>query len=136
MNHPNIVKLDKEETIKEIEECEKVLEELVEYKPALFRSPYGSLDSEKVEEIKELDVKIIAWNVDSLDWKSLTAEQVKTNILENVNEGSIILQHSSGSEEENLTGTVEALEDVIKTLKKEKYEFVTVDELLDLEYKK
>lgn len=136
MNHPNIIKLDKKETIKEIEECEKVLEKLVEYKPALFRSPYGSLDSKKVEEIKELDVKIIAWNVDSLDWKSLTAEQVKTNILENVNEGSIILQHSSGSEKENLTGSVEALEEVIKTLKKEKYKFVTVSELLDIKYKK
>ena len=136
MNHANIIKLDKKGTIKEIEECEEVLEELIEYKPALFRSPYGSLDTERVEIIKELDVMIIAWNVDSLDWKSLTAEQVKTNILENVNEGSIILQHSSGSEEENLTGSVQALGDVIKTLKKEKYEFVTIPELLDLEYKK
>jgi len=136
MNHANIIKLDKAEALKEIEECEKVLAELAKYRPALFRSPYGSLDSEKVEEIKELDVIIIAWNVDSLDWKSLTAEQVKTNILENVNEGSIILQHSSGSKEENLTGSVAALEDVIKILKKEKYEFVTVDELLDIEYKK
>jgi polysaccharide deacetylase family sporulation protein PdaB len=136
MTHPNIMKLNKEQTFQEIQRCEEVLSSLTGYKPALFRSPYGSLDSKKVKEISELDVKLIAWNVDSLDWKSLTAEQVKYNILENVKEGSIILQHSSGSKKENLTGSVAALEEVIKTLKKEKYKFVTVSELLDLPYKK
>ena len=94
------------------------------------------MDPEKVREISKLKVKIIAWNVDSLDWKSLTAEQVKSNILENVKEGSIILQHSSGSEEENLTGSVAALKDIIKTLKKEGYKFVTVPDLLDIPYKR
>lgn len=136
MTHPNIMKLNKEQTFKEIQECEDVLFSLAGYKPVFFRSPYGSLDSEKVKEISELDVKLIAWNVDSLDWKSLTAEQVKYNILENVREGSIVLQHSSGSKKENLTGSVAALEEIIKTLKKEKYKFVTVSELLDIPYKK
>lgn len=136
MTHPNIVKLSNKETVKEIRDCENVIKTLAGYRPALFRSPYGSLDPEKVREISKLKVKIIAWNVDSLDWKSLTAEQVKSNILENVKEGSIILQHSSGSEEENLTGSVAALKDIIKTLKKEGYKFVTVPDLLDIPYKK
>lgn len=136
MTHPNIIKLNNQQTAKEIKDCENVVNSLAGYRPALFRSPYGSLDPEKVREIGKLKVKIIAWNVDSLDWKSLTAEQVKANILENVREGSIILQHSSGSEEENLTGSVAALKDVIKILKKEGYKFVTVPELLDIPYKK
>ncbi|MDD2401785.1 MAG: polysaccharide deacetylase family protein, partial [Clostridia bacterium] len=136
MNHANIVKLSKSETSKEIKDAEDVLVTLTGYKPALFRSPYGSLNPEKVKEIEKLEVKIIAWNVDSLDWKSLTAEQVKTNILENVKEGSIILQHSSGSREEDLTGSVAALKDVIKVLKKDGYKFVTIPELLNIKYKK
>lgn len=136
MTHPNIIKLNDQQTAKEIKDCENIIKSLAGYRPALFRSPYGSLDPEKVRAIGKLKVKIIAWNVDSLDWKSLTAEQVKTNILENVREGSIILQHSSGSEKENLTGSVAALKDIIKTLKKEGYKFVTVPELLDIPYKK
>lgn len=136
MTHPNIIKLNKAQTLKEIQACEDVLFSMVGYKPAFFRSPYGSLDSKKVKEISQMKVKLIAWNVDSLDWKSLTAEQVKYNILENVREGSIVLQHASGSKEENLTGSVAALEEVIKTLKKDKYKFVTVSELLDIPYKK
>jgi peptidoglycan/xylan/chitin deacetylase (PgdA/CDA1 family) len=136
MTHPNIVKLNAQETAKEIKDAETVLASLAGYKPLLFRSPYGSLDPEKVKDIEKLGVKIIAWNVDSLDWKSLTAEQVKSNILENVKAGSIILQHCAGSTEENLTGTVGALNDVIVTLKKEGYKFVTVPEILKIPYKK
>jgi len=74
--------------------------------------------------------KIIAWNVDSLDWKGLSAAEVKTNILENVTKGSIILQHSAGGEGEDLSGTVEALPKIIDVLKKEGYKFVTIDEIL------
>ena len=135
-NHPNIIKLNKEKTKEEILKAEEVLLNLTGYRTALFRSPYGSLDPDKLRDIEKLNYKIIAWNVDSLDWKSLTAEQVKTNILENVRGGSIILQHSSGSEKENLTGSVAALKDIIVTLKKEGYKFVTIPELLDIPYQK
>lgn len=136
LTHPNIIKLNKAQTLAEIKGCEDLLNAIVGYRPALFRSPYGSLNPQKVEEISKLQVKIIAWNVDSLDWKGLTAEQVKYNILENVKKGSIILQHAAGSKEENLTGSVAALREVIKILKKEGYEFVTVPELLEIPYKK
>lgn len=136
MNHPIITKLNQAKTRKEIVDCEKALARLTGYRTALFRSPYGSLDPEKITQIQKLNYKIIAWNVDSLDWKSLSAEQVKTNILENVRAGSIILQHSSGSEEEDLSGSVSALKEVIVTLKKEGYRFVSIPELLDIPYKK
>jgi len=136
MSHANIVKLDKQKTRQEILQAEEALLALTGYRTALFRSPYGSLDESKVRDIAGLGYKIIAWNVDSLDWKSLTAEQVKYNILENAKEGSIILQHSSGSKEENLTGSVAALREVIRILKKEGYQFVTIPQLLNIKYKK
>ena len=68
--------------------------------------------------------------MDSLDWKGLSAEEVKTNVLENVTEGSIILQHSAGGEGEDLSGSVEALPEIIDVLKEEGFEFVTIDEIL------
>lgn len=136
LSHPDIMKLDKTQTQNEINQGEDVLAKLIGYRTALFRSPYGSLDPNKVKVIEELKYKIIAWNVDSLDWESLSAEQVKKNILENVKPGSIILQHSSGSKLENLSGTVEALGDVIKTLQREGYQFVTVPDLLKIPLKK
>jgi polysaccharide deacetylase family sporulation protein PdaB len=136
MTHANIAKLSKEKVYQEIKQAEDALKKLTGYRTALFRSPYGSLNSEQVKQIGSYNYKIIAWNVDSLDWKSLSAEQVKYNILENAKEGSIILQHSSGSLEEDLTGSVAALPEVIKILQKAGYEFVTIPELLEIKYKK
>lgn len=136
MNHANIAKLNKQKTYQEIKQGEDALYKLTGYRTFLFRSPYGSLSAEQVKEIGGYNYKIIAWNVDSLDWKSLSAEQVQFNILENAKEGSIILQHSSGSAEEDLTGSVAALPEIIKILKKEGYKFVTIPELLKVKYKK
>lgn len=136
MTHANIAKLNKQQVIKEILDAEKVLKDLAGYRPALFRSPYGSIKADQVKDVGAYDYKVIAWNVDSLDWKSLSAEQVKYNILENAKEGSIILQHSSGSAEEDLTGSVAALPEVIRILKNDGYKFVTIPELLGITYKK
>ncbi|PKM90890.1 MAG: polysaccharide deacetylase family protein [Firmicutes bacterium HGW-Firmicutes-12] len=136
MTHANIAKLSKDKVYQEIKQAEDALYKIIGYRTALFRSPYGSLNSEQVKQIGSYNYKVIAWNVDSLDWKSLSAEQVKYNILENAKEGSVILQHSSGSLEEDLTGSVAALPEVIKILKKDGYEFVTIPELLKIPYKK
>ncbi len=136
MTHANIVNLNEEQMKQEILQAEDVLQPLIGYRTALFRSPYGSLGPSTVESIDTLNYKIIAWNVDSLDWKSLTAEQVKYNILENVKNGSIVLQHCSGSTEENLTGSVSALRDVITVLRREGYQFVTIPEILNIPYQK
>jgi len=135
-NHPNLVKLSDDKAIKELGDTERIINNLAGYSPVLFRSPYGSLDRKKVELIKNRGYKIIAWNVDSLDWKGLSAEEVKTNILENAREGSIILQHSAGGVGEDLTGTVQALSEIITALKKDGFQFVTVDKLLGIPYKK
>lgn len=135
-NHPDLMKLDEARITEEILQVENFVEKVVGYRMKLFRSPYGSLSRENVKQVADLGYKIIAWNVDSLDWKSLSGEQVRTNILENVRNGSIILQHSAGGPGEDLSGTVEALPTIITTLKKEGYRFVTVPELLDIPYKK
>ena len=136
MSHPNIIKLNNQQIRQEIRQAEDALLALTGYRTALFRSPYGSLNEAQVKYIAQQGYKIIAWNVDSLDWKSLTAEQVKSNILENAKAGSIILQHSSGSAKENLSGSVTALREVIRALKKDGYKFVTVPQLLNIKYKK
>ncbi|MNP62559.1 Peptidoglycan-N-acetylglucosamine deacetylase [compost metagenome] len=74
--------------------------------------------------------KIVNWNVDSLDWKGLDKEKVKKNILSAVGPGSIVLQHAGGGTGSDLTGTLDALPDVIQSLRAKGYHFVTLSELL------
>jgi peptidoglycan/xylan/chitin deacetylase (PgdA/CDA1 family) len=131
-SHPNIMKLPLDKIKEEVLKTEETLKSYYKdpNRQKLFRSPYGSIDPQRVEYIGNLGYKIISWNVDSLDWKGLSAEEVKTNVLENVTNNSIILQHSAGSKEEDLSGSVEALPEIIDALKKDGFKFVTIDELL------
>lgn len=132
-SHPDIMKISLEDAKQEVLKTEKVLKKYCQDSSdgiKIFRSPYGSIDPKRIEFFGDMGYKIISWNVDSLDWKGLSAEEVKTNILENVTKGSIILQHSAGGEGEDLSGSVEALPEIIDVLKEEGFEFVTIDEIL------
>lgn len=135
-SHPDILKLSKDKILEELQKTDQIIKDLNCYYPKFFRPPYGSIDREKLELVTKEGYNIISWDVDSLDWKGLDAAEVKTNILENVLPGSIILQHSAGGVGEDLSGTVEALPEVIDVLKKDGYEFLTLDELLDMDYQR
>ncbi len=45
--------------------------------------------------------------------------------------GVIVLQHSSGGPDEDLTGSVDALPDIIETLQSQGYSFHTASEILE-----
>lgn len=97
----------------------------------LFRPPYGSIDPTSVNLISKLGYKIILWTIDSLDWRGLKKQQVVKNVIPQINHGYIILQHSASETKlEDLTGTIEALPEIIKTAKKRGYRFITIPELL------
>ncbi|MNS86542.1 Peptidoglycan-N-acetylglucosamine deacetylase [compost metagenome] len=82
--------------------------------------------------MKSSGYKVINWNVDSKDWKGLNKEQVKNNILSAAGPGSIILQHAGGGVGADLSGTVQALPEVISTLRSQGYTFVDLSELLHI----
>lgn len=134
-SHPDILKLTNDKILEELQKTDQIIKDLNCYHPKFFRPPYGSIDREKLELVIKEGYAVISWDVDSLDWKGLDAAEVKTNILENVIPGSIILQHSAGGIGEDLSGTVEALPEIIEVLKKDGYQFVTIDQLLDIQYK-
>ena len=99
--------------------------------PALIRPPYGSVNGPVIETLAHMGYRVVDWNVDSSDWRGLGRLQVEQNVLSNVHNGSIILQHSGGASRK-LNGTVEALPDIIRELRARGYQFVTVPELLHL----
>lgn len=131
-NHPNLPKLADSKFQWQITEANKVIANHSGYEPKFFRPPYGAISEEQLKWVASQNMKMVNWNVDSLDWKGLSAEEVETNILSNITYGAIILQHSAGGEGEDLSGTVKALPQVIKKLKADQVEFVTISTLLDL----
>ncbi|WP_229106540.1 polysaccharide deacetylase family protein, partial [Paenibacillus sp. 1001270B_150601_E10] len=96
----------------------------------IIRPPYGNVSEEQVKWLASQGLLIVNWNVDSLDWKGLNADQVVSNVMSHIGSGSIVLQHGAGGTGEDLTGTVEALPRMIKQLRDQGIELVTIPELL------
>ena len=66
----------------------------------------------------------IQWDVDSLDWKDLSATEIKDRVLKKVKPGSICLFHNAALH------TPEALPGIIESLQKDGYKIVPVSELV------
>ena len=62
--------------------------------------------------------------VDSLDWKDLSAAEIKDRVLKKVKPGSIVLFHNAAKH------TPEALPGIIESLQKDGYKIVPVSQLI------
>lgn len=128
-NHLKMSNLTTEEIREELLKLNQLFQEHLGKTSNLFRPPYGAIDSELVETVKADGFYIILWDIDSLDWRGLTKEQVLNNITPNLHPGAIILQHSAGGPGEDLSGTIQALPVIIETLRNQGYQFVTISEM-------
>ncbi|TDF99866.1 polysaccharide deacetylase family protein [Paenibacillus piri] len=131
-SHPNLPRVSDAVFQNEILRTEQALAPLIGYKPRLFRPPYGNISEDQIQWMASLNYHIINWNVDSLDWKGLTADQVSANVLGHVKPGAVILQHGAGGEGEDLIGTVQALPKIIESLTHSGIQLVTVPELFNI----
>lgn len=122
--HSYMSKQNAEEIKQELTSSAKAISDITGKKVDLFRPPYGDYNDLLVDTAKELGYYTIQWDVDSLDWKDLSATDIAMRIINNVKDGSIILCHNNGLH------TAESLPLVLSTLKNKGYTFVTVGELI------
>jgi len=102
----------------DIERCQKLIPE-----NKLFRPPYGKLSFNQIKKLKK-DYKLILWDVLSMDFsKSITTSRIKNNVLNNVENGSIIVFHNNQKSFKNLKPV---LKETIAELKKRGYTFSTI----------
>ena len=120
-SHTLFTNMTIEDVIFEIDTTRKIIEELGVEPANLVRPPYGSINSELVENI---NASLILWNVDTEDWKSRDVESIKNEVYDAISEGDIILFHDV------YPTTIEAIRELLPELSNE-YEFVTVSELFN-----
>ena len=127
--HPHVAKVDKIVLRDEIEKCESEIYEHGEYRTKLFRPPEGMIDNGVAALLKELDYKVILWDIDTRDWDHTPASEIASMIVDKVSSGDIILMHDYISYN---SPTPEALEMFLPVLIEKGYRFVTVSELIGL----
>ena len=122
--HPHLNALTTDEVQQEVNACSDRVEALTGARPTLFRCPYGEYDDHVIEAIRALGVTPIQWDVDSLDWKGISAGEITSRVLSKVQPGSIVLFHNAAEH------TPEALPGIIESLQADGYTIVPISELL------
>lgn len=122
-SHPQLTKLSEESVKSEVKNTSDAIYNITGYRPTLVRPPYGAFNTTVRNALK--DYSLILWNIDSLDWKSRDENQIVPLVMNDVEDGDIILLHDIHST------TVPAVEKIVEDLDKQGYQMVTVSELLE-----
>ena len=133
MNHSNdhahFNSLSSEEIVADINTCNDKIAAITGARPTLFRPPYGEYDDHVITAVRGMGMEPIQWDVDSLDWKELSASEITQRVTSKVQPGSIVLFHNAALH------TPEALPGIIESLLQEGYSFVPISQIiLDGEY--
>ena len=122
--HSHMSKMSEEQIIAELESSKKAIENLTGKAVTLFRAPFGEYDDLLINTATRLGLYTVQWDVDSLDWKDLSAPDIAQRVIKRVKSGSIILCHNNGLH------TAESLEMIFSTLLACGYEFVPISKLI------
>lgn len=131
-DHPDLRKVSQSRLISEMQRTEDVIHRVTGLRTALMRPPYGAVSQDVIEGLRGLNYKVVNWSVDSVDWRDQDVDQILINTLPGVRQGGILLFHDAGGDTQSRAATVASLPELIHTLKSQGYEFVTVDELLNI----
>lgn len=105
----------------DFDKSNQYLKELTGREFTVWRTPGGGYNDRVLQ---ALPLPHILWSVDTNDWRSLNAASVRSSILNNAKDGSIVLMHDLyGS---TVDGAISAMQQMMAG----DYEFVTVTELL------
>ncbi|MGI5896967.1 MAG: polysaccharide deacetylase family protein [Oscillospiraceae bacterium] len=122
--HPHPNELSFEALITDTQACDEKIHAITGVYPTLYRSPYGEYNDKVIQTMKSVGKRVIQWDVDSIDWKDPSPEEMVNRVLSKVGNGSILLFHNDAE------NTPEALRKLLPELKAQGYEIKTVSEIL------
>jgi peptidoglycan/xylan/chitin deacetylase (PgdA/CDA1 family) len=120
-SHQNMKEMSRRSIAQEIIDSQNLLPE--DCDPVFLRPP-GGCCSDGVRQVAEARLlAILSWSVDPRDWATQDTLSVERAVLSKVRDGDIILLHDMSA------SSVLAALDIIDSLEKEGFRFVTVSEL-------
>jgi polysaccharide deacetylase family sporulation protein PdaB len=124
-NHPHVKDIGPQKLIEDTTACDQKIKEITGKKPTLYRAPYGEYSNKMLNVFeKTLAHKVIQWDVDSVDWKGKSENEMFVSVTQKVKNGSIVLFHN------DVKNTPQAVEQILDKLGKEGYSFVLVKDLI------
>ena len=119
-DHTDLATLSASDISSQISRVDQELVNLTGQGATVVRPPYGSVN----DTVKStVGTPMILWSIDTLDWKTQDVQATVEEVMNNVQDGSIILMHDIYST------SVDAAEILIPQLIEDGYQLVTVHEL-------
>ncbi len=120
-SHIRLTGLSREEFDSEVDQTRQELTNLLGKGDYWLRPPYGIID-ESVQ--AWADSPVVLWSLDTLDWESKNAERIANQVVQQVQDGDILLFHDI------YDSSVDAALRIVDVLTQRGYCFATVEQLL------
>lgn len=124
-SHTKLTSLTSEQVQKEITDTNELLKGITGSAPSFVRPPYGDINDSVIADFEALNLKVVLWSIDTLDWSQREVPNIVKNVTDNLRPGDIILMHSNGDKAK----TAKALPEIIQAIKDKGYALGTFNQL-------
>jgi peptidoglycan/xylan/chitin deacetylase (PgdA/CDA1 family) len=114
----------------ELQRTNRAIRDATGFTPCAFRPPYGNTGPDLRRAVRAEGMTSFIWSVDPHDYASPGPGSIVGNVLANTGPGAIILLHDGGG---NRSQTLAAVPQILTSLKRRGYKFVTISELMKYE---
>jgi len=122
--HPHMNSLSEGQIKEELRRCSDLVASITGTPTTLFRPPYGEYNDLVIRVARAEGYEAVQWNVDSLDWKNLGAEDMVRRCTKDVHPGDVVLFHNDSKD------ILEALPRILAYYTEAGYKIIPVSQLL------
>ncbi len=144
-DHPHLPSCSLQQVVSEVRRCQRAIRDATGLSPTIMRPPYGAQSAQSFLAIRALGYEIIHWSASGQDWLGEDASTIAGRVMQGMLPGRIVLLHDNlkpppGQQAwrpeqaplRDRTPTADALDHLVRTLRRDGYGFVTITELLRL----
>lgn len=122
-DHPWLTRISQEQVTRELSLTNNAVKSLTGITPTYMRPPNGAVNRSVYTALERLNMTGVLWSVDTRDWADRNSDIIYSRVVAGAKPGSIIILHDVHKT------SVAAVPRIIKTLQKEGYAFVSLDEM-------
>lgn len=121
--HKDMAKMSYSDCKVEISNTNTLIEKLCGVKVDLFAPPSGSFSKSTLQVASDIDMKVIMWSKDTIDWRDKDKNLIYKRATTNISNGDLILMHPTQM-------TLKALPEILEYYKNNGFKATTVSKTI------
>ena len=122
-NHKDQNRISQQENYNEINQTHQIVKSFTGLEMKLFAPPSGAFNDTTLNVAESLGYRTIMWTRDTIDWRDKDKKLIYNRAVKDAKGGDLVLMHPTEK-------TLEALPDILKTLKNQGLNVMTVSETI------